>query len=605
MSGEETLAQVYREVESPKLNNFEKAAFIVFVYSLALTASISFLAVLLIPDEVRMKLYSDNLIGGLAMHVMGPPLARLCLNAFVVVVGFLILAGAVNTAMIGSNGVLNRVAEDGVLPDWFLKPHHRYGTTHRVLYLIVILQLITIMVSRGNMYVLGEAYAFGVVWSFVFKAAAMVVLRFKDRSPRAFKVPLNVRVRGVEVPIGLILVFLVLLATAILNVLTKEVATIGGMTFTMVFLATFMLSERYHEKKRGSAAHHHLEQFNRRTADDFDPEMLGLSKPYRKLVAIRSSQNLFMLEKALLEADPETTDIVVMTAKLVSADKMTVEQQDFDHYDQELMTAVVSRAEKIGKQVKPLITTHQQSAVCRGQYGAAAGAQELIMGASNKYTADEQLEQIAFYWMNVDSGQMTPADGAAVEPASRRVSRPGRRQSHSQDQRAAGQIGRGVAPGGSGRQSRTAGPSRHGRGERSVQGGHHHARSARRHERGSAADQSRRPTANPGCNKTSNGPNNCGASWTSRLCRRATSPRGSWKWPSGAGTTWSSSGRRRLTKRPPSTSITWWVMPPAGSAWSLRRPSRPRWMRSKGFRSCWAGAASCGPTLCGNATSFV
>ena len=29
---------------------------------------------------------------------------------------------------------------------------------------------------------LGEAYAFGVVWSFVFKALAMVVLRFKDRT---------------------------------------------------------------------------------------------------------------------------------------------------------------------------------------------------------------------------------------------------------------------------------------------------------------------------------------------------------------------------------------------------------------------------------------
>ena len=61
MSGEETLAQVYREVESPKLTNFKKAAFIVFVYSLVLTAGISFLAVLLIPDDVRMPSISDNL----------------------------------------------------------------------------------------------------------------------------------------------------------------------------------------------------------------------------------------------------------------------------------------------------------------------------------------------------------------------------------------------------------------------------------------------------------------------------------------------------------------------------------------------------------------
>ncbi len=115
-----------------------------------------------------------------------------------------------------------------------------------------------------------------------------------------------------------------------------------------------------------------------------------------------------MLEKALLEADPETTDIIVMTAKLVSADKMTVEQQDFDYYDQELMTSVVSRAETIGKQVKPLIMPTNNPLFAVVNTARLLQVQELIMGASNKYTADEQLEQIAFYWMNVDGGQMAP-----------------------------------------------------------------------------------------------------------------------------------------------------------------------------------------------------
>src|SRR5437016_657164 len=152
---------------------------------------------MIIPDDVRMAQYADNLIGGLAMNVVGPTWARLLLNAFVVAVGGLILAGAVNTAIIGSNGVLNRVAEDGVLPDWFLKPHPRYGTTHRVLYLIVGLQIVTILISAGNVLFLGEAYAFGVVWSFVFQALAMVVLRFKDPRPREARVPLNFHVGGV------------------------------------------------------------------------------------------------------------------------------------------------------------------------------------------------------------------------------------------------------------------------------------------------------------------------------------------------------------------------------------------------------------------------
>ena len=46
------------------------------------------------------------------------------------------------------------------------------------------------------------------------------------------------------------------------------------------------------------------------------PSVLGLSKPYRKLVAIRSTQNLFMLEKTLAETDPQTTDVAVMTAQV-------------------------------------------------------------------------------------------------------------------------------------------------------------------------------------------------------------------------------------------------------------------------------------------------
>jgi amino acid transporter/nucleotide-binding universal stress UspA family protein len=408
MSGEETLAQVYREVESPKLPNFKKAAFIVFVYSLLLTAGISFLAVMLIPNSVRMPQYNGNLISGLAMNVIGPDIARLLLNGFVVVVGFLILAGAVNTAIIGSNGVLNRVAEDGVLPDWFLKPHPRYGTTYRVLILVVGLQLLVIFISRGDIILLGEAYAFGVVWSFVFKALAMVVLRFRDKSPREFKVPLNIRVGSVEFPVGLSLIFLILLATAILNLLTKETATIYGGLFTLGFLTTFMVSEHFHEKRRKGAKHQHLEQFNKESAEEITPAALGLKRPYRKLVAIRSTQNLYMLEKALAETDPENTDVVVMTAKEIRGQNLPTNQVDLDDYDQHLMTAVVDRAEKAGKRVKPMIvpTNNPLHAVIRT--AKDLGAQELVMGASNKYTADEQLEQIGFYWISAQDGETQP-----------------------------------------------------------------------------------------------------------------------------------------------------------------------------------------------------
>src|SRR5881296_2090893 len=251
MSGEESLAQVNREIAHPKVPNLIKAGLVIFLFTLLTTGLVSFFAVMIIPDDVRMNTYSDNLVGGLAMYMVGPLSARLALRAFVVVVGFLILAGAVNTAIVGSNGVLNRVAEDGVMPDWFRLPHRRHGTTHRIINLVVGLQVFTILASGGNVYALGEAYAFGVVWSFVFKALSMVVLRFKDRRPRAWRVPVNVRVGRWELPVGLSLIFLVLLATALVNLVTKRVATEWGVAFTVVFFAIFWISE--HIRHRSGA----------------------------------------------------------------------------------------------------------------------------------------------------------------------------------------------------------------------------------------------------------------------------------------------------------------------------------------------------------------
>src|SRR5438067_3605819 len=118
MSGEETMAQVYREIEHPKLRNLEKAGLVIFLYSLVFTAGDAFFVVMIVPDSVRSSFF-DNPIGGLAMYLAGPLPLRLIFRAFVVIVGVLMLAGAVNTAIVGSNGVLNRVSEDGILPHWF------------------------------------------------------------------------------------------------------------------------------------------------------------------------------------------------------------------------------------------------------------------------------------------------------------------------------------------------------------------------------------------------------------------------------------------------------------------------------------------------------
>ncbi len=204
-----------------------------------------------------------------------------------------------------------------MLPDWFLKPHPKYGTTYRLLNLVVGLQLFTIVASRGDVLMLGEAYAFGVVWSFVFKALAMLVLRFKEPAPPRVRGAAELPRRQVrraarhrpDLPGPAS-------ASALVNLMTKEVATISGVIFTATFFAVFLGSERAAPPPAAgppsttSTSNSSTRSSPRRSARG----AWASSKPYRKLVAIRSPHNLAMLEKCLAETDPETTDVVVMTA---------------------------------------------------------------------------------------------------------------------------------------------------------------------------------------------------------------------------------------------------------------------------------------------------
>src|SRR5881227_3376576 len=399
MSGEESLAQVNREIAYPKVPNLIRAGFIIFLFSMLTTGLISFFAVLIIPGDVRMSAYSDNLVGGLAMYVVGPLSVRLVLRAFVVVVGFLILAGAVNTAIVGSNGVLNRVAEDGVLADWFRLPHRRYGTTHRIINMVVGLQIFTIVASRGNVYALGEAYAFGVVWSFVFKALSMVMLRFKDRRPREWRVPLNVRVGRWELPIGLTLIFLVLLATALVNLVTKKVATEWGVAFTLVFFMIFWLSERIHH--RHGAALQHLEKFNVRFTPELEAGMLGV-RPGCKVVPVRDPKNLRHLDRALREAEREDVDVVVPTVKVERELVATGSNPNFTPDEQAIFTAVVDLAEKHGKTVVPLVLTSNDVYFAIARTAQELRAGQVVLGRSGKLAPDVQAEAFAIRWGAVE-----------------------------------------------------------------------------------------------------------------------------------------------------------------------------------------------------------
>jgi len=400
MSGEESLAQVNREIEHPKLKNLKRAAIVIAIYSLVFTGGATLLASMLIPDYQRTHIYQDNLIAGLAMFMTGPEMLKIGFRIFVVIVGFLILSGAINTSMIGSTGVLMRVAEDGVLTDWFRKPHRRFGTSHRIINLVFGMQMFTILITRGNVIMLGEAYAFGVIWSFTFNSLAMLVLRWKYHGERGWKVPPNIRIGKTEIPIGLASVFLVLLSTAIVNLFTKSVATVSGIVFAAAFFIIFSISEKRNAKQHLLNARQMKEHFQLDHQDVVSRESVNV-RPGGVMVTMRDAANPFALKWALSRTSTDEQDVVVLTVRMMGAggpEFLGPEDQIFSEHEQMVFTKAISVAESFGKKVSLLVVPAGDIFAALIQTANSLEVDSVVSGLSTKMSAEDQAFHIGQAW---------------------------------------------------------------------------------------------------------------------------------------------------------------------------------------------------------------
>src|SRR5207248_9726301 len=119
---------------------------------------------------------------------------------------------------------------------------------------------------------------------------SLLVLRYTSTAQRALPVPLNLAIRGVLIPVGFGLITLMLFLIAVVNMLTKPIASMAGGAFSVLLYIVFTISER--RGRHGGASPVEMDQFNLESESELTPEAVG-ARPGNILVPISNQYALY------------------------------------------------------------------------------------------------------------------------------------------------------------------------------------------------------------------------------------------------------------------------------------------------------------------------
>ncbi len=170
--------------------------------------------------------------------------------------GALLLVFASNTALIGTYNVFLALAKLGFLPNALTKTNRWRKTPHVAILVATAVPVGVVVLSRGNVVLLGDLYAFGLLGAFSVTCVALDVVRFHERRvQRLGREAVNVgRIRFI---LGLITTVLVSGAW-ITNLFAKPLATLFGGCVTLVGVGIAFVTYRRANRRGPSLLFPHV-----------------------------------------------------------------------------------------------------------------------------------------------------------------------------------------------------------------------------------------------------------------------------------------------------------------------------------------------------------
>ena len=169
---------------------------------------------------------------------------------FVGVSGALILLASVTTSISGFCRLAYSLGEHGQLPRVFGRLHRRTLVSPQAIIAVTTISSAIVIASaflRHDVAFLASMFSFGVLLAFTATQIAVIKLRVTAPDlPRPYRTPLNITIRGAEIPLPAIVGAILTFAVWVIAIVTHPGARYGGPAWLLVGLVVFVAVRRSH-----------------------------------------------------------------------------------------------------------------------------------------------------------------------------------------------------------------------------------------------------------------------------------------------------------------------------------------------------------------------
>lgn len=218
-SGLESISQISPAMRFPLRRTTRRAMLAVIISMVVTSPLLTAFSIALLPDQVKSN-ESERFISELGHTVGG-----LGIKLAVVLTASSLLLFASNTAIIGSYHVFLALVKTGFLPKIIAMRNSTFNTPHIAIAIATLIPVLIILFSAGEMKLLGDMYAFGLLGAFVFSSLSLDSIRWR-LGRRDFGFWLGVFTTG-----------MVMLAWGV-NLVEKHLATYFGGAVTAIGMIT-------------------------------------------------------------------------------------------------------------------------------------------------------------------------------------------------------------------------------------------------------------------------------------------------------------------------------------------------------------------------------